>query len=236
MTYIKWKDEVESYLVGMPQDEKQKLFSYFSEMYADKRDAGISEEQIIEEFGAPYDVAKRILESGKDGDKSEPAAKVTGGGNYNYNYYNYNYGGAPQGAPSPNLAPPPVQPAQSAQPVVQPICVPQPQPQLQPQATAQPQPKKQTAGHIIASLILVVIMLWATAFMIGGPLVAVVEGFISAGASIGMLASSSCTAAMGVAYIGRGLLYVGGGLILLAPLSVLTHFLWKKLTKFIKGV
>ncbi|MDE6075096.1 MAG: DUF1700 domain-containing protein [Clostridia bacterium] len=233
MTYIKWKDEVESYLVGMPQDEKQKLFSYFSEMYADKRDAGISEAQIIEEFGAPYDVAKRILEGGKDGDKNEPAAKVSGGGNYNYNYYNYNYGGAPQGTPAPNTAPPPAQNAQPAQQPVQPICVPQPQPQ--PQATEQPQQKKQSAGHIIASLILVVVMLWATAFMIGSPLVAVVEGFISVGTSIGMLVTSSCTASLGVAIIGRGLLYVGGGLILLAPLSVLTHFLWKKLTKFIKG-
>ncbi|MDE7401549.1 MAG: DUF1700 domain-containing protein [Clostridia bacterium] len=232
MTYIKWKDEVESYLVGMPQDEKQKLFSYFSEMYADKRDAGISEEQIIEEFGAPYDVAKRILEGGKDGDRSEPAAKVTGGGNYNYNYYNYNYGGAPQGAPAPNPAPPPAQPQQQ---VVQPICVPQPQPQPQPQATAQPQTKTPGAGHIIASLILVVIMLWATAVMIGGPLVAIVEGFISVGTAIGMLVSSSVTASIGVAVIGRGLLYVGGGLIALAPLSILTRFLWKKLTKFIKG-
>lgn len=61
MTYIKWKDEVESYLNGLSEEEKKKVFSYFAEMYADKRDAGKSEEQIIEEFGAPYDVAKKIL-------------------------------------------------------------------------------------------------------------------------------------------------------------------------------
>lgn len=67
MTYIKWKDEVESYLVNLPEEEKQKIFSYFSEMYADKRDAGKSEAQIIEEFGAPYDVAKRILEGSREG-------------------------------------------------------------------------------------------------------------------------------------------------------------------------
>ena len=60
MTYIKWKDEVEGYLISLPAEEKQRIFSYFSEMYADKRDAGKSEAQIIEEFGAPYDVAKRI--------------------------------------------------------------------------------------------------------------------------------------------------------------------------------
>lgn len=232
MTYIKWKDEVESYLVNMPQDEKQKLFSYFSEMYADKRDAGISEAQIIEEFGAPYDVAKRILEGGKESGQAEPSQKISGGGNYNYNYYNYNYGGAPQGAPATNAAPPPSQSAQPERPYVQPqpVFVPQPQ------AAAQAAPKKQGAGHVIASIILIIVMIWATAFFIGTPLVAVVDGFVSVGAAVGALVSSSCTAAVGIAAIGRGLLYVGGGLILLAPLSVLTHFLWNKLTKFIKGV
>lgn len=229
MTYIKWKDEVESYLVNMPQDEKQKLFSYFSEMYADKRDAGLSEAQIIEEFGAPYDVAKRILESGKESGQAEPSQKISGGGNYNYNYYNYNYGGAPQT----NAAPPPAQPER---PYVQPQPVVVPQPQPQPQAAAQATPKKQGAGHVIASIILIIVMIWATAFLIGAPLVAVVDGFVSVGAAVGALVSSSCTAAVGIAAIGRGLLYVGGGLILLAPLSVLTHFLWSKLTKFIKGV
>lgn len=81
MTYIKWKDEVESYLVNLSYDEKQKIFSYFSEMYADKRDAGKSEEQIIEEFGAPYDVAKKILsESREAAPPIDIDADGTGGG------------------------------------------------------------------------------------------------------------------------------------------------------------
>lgn len=226
MTYIKWKDEVESYLVNMPQDEKQKLFSYFSEMYADKRDAGISEAQIIEEFGAPYDVAKRILEGGKEsGQPTEPSQNISGGGNYNYNYYNYNYGGAPQSAPPTGAAPPSDRPAQPERPYVQ------PQSQTAPQAA----PKKQGAGHVIACVILIILMIWATAFMIGIPLVAAIEGFVSIGSAIGALVSSSCTTATGISAIGCGLLYVGGGLILLAPLSALTRLLWKKLTKFIKG-
>ena len=102
MTYIKWKDEVESYLGNLPASEKQKVFSYFSEMYADKRDAGISEERIIEGFGAPYDVAQRILADSKDNssaqsDNQGAAVRGSGGNNYNYNYYNYNYGSAPSG-------------------------------------------------------------------------------------------------------------------------------------------
>ena len=76
MTYIKWKDEVESYLVSLPQEEKQKIFSYFSEMYADKRDAGKSEEQIISEFGAPYDVAKKILTESRDAATAQGAQQV----------------------------------------------------------------------------------------------------------------------------------------------------------------
>ena len=113
MTYIKWKDEVESYLVNLPQEEKLKAFSYFSEMYADKRDAGKSEEQIIEEFGAPYDVAKRILDGFKETNAqaggADDGGSVSGGNNYNYNYYNYNYGAPPQSPPPQEeyYAPPP---------------------------------------------------------------------------------------------------------------------------------
>ena len=76
MTYIKWKDEVESYLMGLSEEEKKKVFSYFSEMYADKRDAGKSEEQIIEEFGAPYDVALKILSDSRESAGTTAAPKT----------------------------------------------------------------------------------------------------------------------------------------------------------------
>lgn len=61
MTYIEWKNELEDYLIDLPYDERQKVFSYFSEMYADRREAGYREEEIIAEFGAPYDAAQRVL-------------------------------------------------------------------------------------------------------------------------------------------------------------------------------
>lgn len=66
MNYIEWKSELETFLVDLPYDEKQKVFSYFSEMYADKREAGYREEEIIAEFGAPYDVARRVLDNGEE--------------------------------------------------------------------------------------------------------------------------------------------------------------------------
>lgn len=71
MKYIEWKNELESYLLDLPDDEKRKVFSYFSEMYADKREAGFSEDEIIAEFGAPYDAAQRIL--GKSDEEAELA-------------------------------------------------------------------------------------------------------------------------------------------------------------------
>ncbi|MGN0817910.1 MAG: DUF1700 domain-containing protein [Candidatus Coproplasma sp.] len=61
MKYIEWRDELSGYLVDLPDDERQKILSYFAEMYADKREAGLKESEIISEFGAPYDVARRVL-------------------------------------------------------------------------------------------------------------------------------------------------------------------------------
>lgn len=208
MTYIKWKDEVESYLVSLPQEEKQKIFSYFSEMYADKRDAGKSEEQIIEEFGAPYDVAKKILAESRDAaDQTDEQSKVSGGSNYNYNYYNYNYGGAPQ-PPSPP-----------------------------PAAAAQPQPKKQTnIPRLIVSIILTIVLIGLSVSLIGSALSVILEGFVSIGFAVGGLVSYELGGAEGAQVIGLGLVISGVGILLLAPFSALCKFLWRKLKEFMKGV
>lgn len=220
MTYIKWKDEVESYLVNLPQEEKQKIFSYFSEMYADKRDAGKSEEQIIEEFGAPYDVARRILADSREaapqnGAPAAGGATAAGGNNYNYNYYNYNYGGAPQeGKELPRKE--------------EPFAAPPPQ--------TQPEPaKKRGAGHIILSVFLILVLTVLTVSLIGSALTTVIDGFITIGATSGALAAGECGGAEGTAMIGVGILSAGAGILLLAPFSALCSALWRKLKKFVKG-
>lgn len=224
MTYIKWKDEVESYLVNLPQEEKQKIFSYFSEMYADKRDAGKSEEQIIEEFGAPYDVARRILADSREaapqngapaagGATTASGATAAGGNNYNYNYYNYNYGGAPQeGKELPHKE--------------EPFAAPPPQP-----APA----KKRGAGHVILSVFLILVLTVLTVSLIGSALTTVIDGFITIGATSGALAAGECGGAEGTAMIGVGILSAGAGILLLAPFSALCSALWRKLKKFVKG-
>ena len=236
MTYIKWKDEVESYLINLSDAEKQKILSYFSEMYADKRDAGKSEAQIIEEFGAPYDVAKRILadsiSAASQQDNSDGAgASVNGGNNYNYNYYNYNYGGAPApNAPAPNAPPPPAKETPQKEFVA---------PAQQPAAIAQPAAtqvkKKAGAGRIILGVFLAFVLGCLTISLIGSALAMIVESFISIGATAGAIAAAECGGAEGTAIIGYSIMIAGLNFILLAPIYTLCRFLWRKLTKFLKG-
>lgn len=236
MTYIKWKDEVESYLINLSDAEKQKILSYFSEMYADKRDAGKSEAQIIEEFGAPYDVAKRILadsiSAASQQDNSDGAgASVNGGNNYNYNYYNYNYGGAPApNAPAPNAPPPPAKETPQKEFVAT---------AQQSAAIAQPAAtqvkKKAGAGRIILGVFLAFLLGCLTISLIGSALAMIVESFISIGATAGAIAAAECGGAEGTAIIGYSIMIAGLSFILLAPFHTLCRFLWRKLTKFLKG-
>lgn len=124
MKYIKWQDELANHLNGLSAEEKQKVFNYFSEMYADKRDAGLSEEQIIESFGAPYDVAKRILSENAAGQPTAPE----------YDAPPVQAAQTPQ-AVQPIQAPQASQPAQSA-PIAQPYAYSQPEKAHTPSAPA----------------------------------------------------------------------------------------------------
>lgn len=228
MTYIKWKDEVESYLGSVPEAEKQKIFSYFSEMYADKRDAGKSEAQIIEEFGAPYDVAKRILADCRESAPQQPdndgarASSASGGNNYNYNYYNYNYGGAPQAQTGTPPAPEKAQAAPRKQ-------------NGEPDRNPEDARKKKGAGHTVLCVFLVTVYIFLAVALIGSAIAAIIEGFASIGGSIGALVASSSSAGATVAGVGYGLIECGVGFILLAPFSVLCKFVWGKIRKFMKG-
>lgn len=61
MTYNEWRDELKSNLLCVPESERRRVLDYYAEAYADRRDAGYTEREIIEDFGAPYDAAQRIL-------------------------------------------------------------------------------------------------------------------------------------------------------------------------------
>ena len=67
MTYNEWRDELKSNLLSVSESERRRVLDYYAEAYADRRDAGYSEREIIEDFGAPYDAARRILEEKRSG-------------------------------------------------------------------------------------------------------------------------------------------------------------------------
>ena len=71
MTYTEWRDELKSNLLCVSESERRRVLEYYAEAYADRREAGFSEREIIEEFGAPYDAAQRILHE-DDREEYEP--------------------------------------------------------------------------------------------------------------------------------------------------------------------
>ena len=66
MTYNEWRDELKSNLLSVSDAERRRVLDYYAEAYADRREAGFTEREIIEDFGAPYDAAQRILYEGDD--------------------------------------------------------------------------------------------------------------------------------------------------------------------------
>lgn len=72
MTYNEWRDELKSNLLSVSESERRRVLDYYAEAYADRRDAGFTEREIIEDFGAPYDAAQRILSENSDGYYESP--------------------------------------------------------------------------------------------------------------------------------------------------------------------
>ncbi len=68
MTYNEWRDELKGYLLSVSESERKRVLDYYAEAYADRREAGFSEKEIIDGFGAPYDAAQRILDRDSDDD------------------------------------------------------------------------------------------------------------------------------------------------------------------------
>lgn len=62
MTYNEWRDELKNNLLSVSDSERRRVLDYYGEAYADRREAGFTEREIIEDFGAPYDAAQRILQ------------------------------------------------------------------------------------------------------------------------------------------------------------------------------
>lgn len=200
MKYIKWQDELESYLYSLSREEKNKAFSYFSEMYADKREAGLSEEEIVDSFGPPYDVAKRILsESGQptddffDGAPPEaflPRDEQVGRERHDRGYPERDYSASAEA-----VAPP---------------------------------KKNRGFWHLLGGIILAYILLSLSSLLILIPIWMITGGFITIASAVTAMFSGGCSGAEFAVAIGGGMMLVGGSLIVLAPGCHLVVFMWKK--------
>ena len=70
MNYSEWESALIQELKSLSTAECIKITSYYREMYGDKLDAGINEEQILSEFGSPKACAEKILaEQGTENDE-----------------------------------------------------------------------------------------------------------------------------------------------------------------------
>lgn len=80
MTYKEWESELLGYLRSLPEKEKTEVVNYYREIYSDRCDAGMKNEDILAEFGAPMLCAAKILkESASDvpNEKSESVQEKT---------------------------------------------------------------------------------------------------------------------------------------------------------------
>lgn len=83
MTYNEWRDELKNNLLTVSDAERRRVLDYYAEAYADRREAGYSEREIIDGFGAPYDAAQRILSESTDDYYQEPRRDVNTDGRRN---------------------------------------------------------------------------------------------------------------------------------------------------------
>ena len=61
MTKYEWERQLKKGISGLPKSEQKRVLEYYNELFSDKIDAGMREQEIIAEFGNPYDVANKLL-------------------------------------------------------------------------------------------------------------------------------------------------------------------------------
>ncbi len=61
MTYRQWEKAFRKRLSRLPEEERERALGYYAELYGDKLDAGVSESEIVREFGDPKAAADKII-------------------------------------------------------------------------------------------------------------------------------------------------------------------------------
>ena len=204
MTYNEWRDELKSNLLCVSDNERRRVLDYYAEAYADRREAGFSEREIIDEFGAPYDAAQIILneniddEPKKHADDNKPKETAT---DTRTNIYNQ----PPQGKVWDN---PPLPPPE--------------------------QGKRENYGWIFVLLCIVFcvplfgIIMALVGITIGlcvAPFALIASGAVSIGGSVVIMISGDV--AYGFYTLGTGFIALGVGVIILPLFIKVVKLLWK---------
>ena len=207
MTYNEWRDELKSNLLCVSEAERRRVLDYYAEAYADRREAGFSEREIIDDFGAPYDAAQRILNENVD---DEPPAKTA------------NAPKAPAAAEQKREEPKHEEPPKTEQ-------------SAPPPPAPQPAPKKQSNYgwvFVILCIVFCVPLFGLIMGMIGitiglcvAPFALVGSGAAALGGSIWLFASGE--AANAAITLGGGFAALGAGIILFPLFGKIIKFMWK---------
>lgn len=229
MTYNEWRDELKSNLLCVTEAERRRVLDYYAEAYADRRDAGFTEREIIDEFGAPYDAAQKIL--------YENAEDVRRDGNFDQRESN-NFGGQKRASsarqdrqdpfaesePGYNQAPPHNNSQRYAPPP--------------PQYAPPPPPKRADYTWVFIILCIAcavpifgVFMALAgvTLGLIAAPFGIMISGVATIGAGVGMMFSNPIS---GAAMLGSGLMLFGVSLVFMPLCFKLVKLMWTLFKKF----
>ncbi len=210
MTYTEWRDELKSNLLCVSESERRRVLDYYAEAYADRREAGFSEREIIEEFGAPYDAAQSMLADNQVPYTEAPADAAT----------------PPKTQTAPPVYSPPPTPPRPA--ITTP---PQPQP-----APVNDKTENNT-GYIILCVVLAVpvtmlilLAVITTVALCTTPILAIASGGAMVGAAAGTFIAGEV--AYGFYVLGVGIAALGVGIALCPLFFKLTALIWKGFPKF----
>ena len=210
MTYTEWRDELKSNLLCVSESERRRVLDYYAEAYADRREAGFSEREIIEEFGAPYDAAHSMLADNQVPYAEAPADAAT----------------PPKAQMAPPVYSPPPTPPRPA--ITTP---PQPQP-----APVNDKTENNT-GYVILCVVLAVpvtmlilLAVITTVALCVTPILSIASGGAMVGAAAGTFIAGEV--AYGFYVLGVGIAALGVGIALCPLFFKLTALIWKGFPKF----
>ena len=72
MTQKKWERALKRFLSPLPRNEQKSIVAYYREMYQDKLELGLSESEILAEFGSPQACAGRMIAESSIEQKKPP--------------------------------------------------------------------------------------------------------------------------------------------------------------------